>query len=118
MRAVANAARVLLKLSKEVMAMAKCFICGNDYENTITIHAYNHTVEVCGVCAVDRDVIKVPEIAELIRQAEGLPDGKSCMDCKHITKKLKGFYCKRYNVPINKDSAKGNYCDCFERLRK
>jgi len=99
--------------------MAKCYICGNDCKNAITIEGYNHKATICGMCALDNGIIIDPDIVELIREAEGLPKGKACNDCKYLLDINNGVYlCQRFDVPLCTEDVMNNYCECFTRRHK
>lgn len=106
--------------------MAKCELCGKGSKTEITIKAYNHSVEIhsaviCGVCALDKEIIIDPEIVKIIREAEGIPEGKACSFCSHlltVNAKSGGYFCQRYAVPLSDQDVRKNYCECFERARK
>ena len=99
--------------------MAKCYLCGHESNVEIKVEAYNHTDYICGVCALDRDIINDPDFAELIRQAENLPKGKACEYCKYLAIDNNRFYCKYHNnFELDKKEIPKNYCDNFERQRQ
>ncbi len=101
--------------------MVKCELCGNKCKAEIKIEAYNRSTIICGVCALDKEIITVPEIVKRIRKEEGIPERKACILCSHlftINAQQGDHLCKRYDILLNDPDVKGNYCECFERVRK
>ncbi|MCM1289312.1 MAG: hypothetical protein NC132_01485 [Corallococcus sp.] len=96
--------------------MSKCYICGKDTNVEIEIKSSEGTRIICGICAIEKKFIADPDIVELIREAEGLPQlpEKYCTNCKHLACKLLSsdkYYCKYHKVCITEKEMDGRACD-------
>lgn len=98
--------------------MAKCFFCGKETNVEIKFVAYNHSAVICGVCAVEKGLIKDPDIAKLIREAEEMPgEYGHCIDCKfrHSIPKNGKCYCEKTGILL--DEFFKNGCSAYQKKR-
>lgn len=98
--------------------MAKCFLCGKETNVEISVAAYNHSAVICGVCAVKKGIIKDPDIANLIREAEEMSgEYGHCIDCKHRCSLPKNSKCVCDKTGIILDEFFKNGCSAYEKKR-